>query len=219
MVAVAEMTIMTMTILSILLMKIILMVKSTTLSNSTNAYGLTGLYHLGNYKAAITYFDKALAMNPSVYLLPPTLTVKGLSLSSLRNYTGAIDYYYKALAINRDGGYGPGGCGWGNCGNYGGQPVCGAFCAGEQDAQFDLQNNLQYNPIGQCIPCHSDEYWTNFHEGYDHQWNTYQSQESNQGSSINIYGNNNYVSTNRYSNQQQNPLQQLAQRLGSLITR
>ena len=109
-----------------------------------------------------------------------------------------------------DGGYGPGGCGWGNCGNYGGQPVCGAFCAGEQDAQYDLQNNLQYNPIGQCLPCHSDEYWTNFHEGNDHQWNTYQSQESNQGSSINIYGNNNYVSTNQYSNQQQNPLQQLA---------
>jgi hypothetical protein len=108
-------------------------------------------------------------------------------------------------------------CGWGSCGgggigqSYGGEGgYSNAFYAGEQDAAYDHDNGYAYNPIGQCLPCHSDEYWNNFHEGYDYQWNTYQSQESNQGSSINIYGNNNYVSTSQYSNQQQNPLQQLA---------
>jgi hypothetical protein len=107
--------------------------------------------------------------------------------------------------------YGPGNWGGGCEGCSGGQSHEGSgYYAGIQDAIYDHDNGYVYNPIGQCIPCHSDEYWTNFHEGYDHQWNTYQSQESNQGSSINIYGNNNYVSTSQYSNQQQNPLQQLA---------
>ena len=89
------------------------------------------------------------------------------------------------------------------------QPICGAFCAGEQDAQYDHINNLEYQPYGSCLPCHSEEYWSNFHEGYDHKWNSYQQQDSSQGASINIYGNNNYVNRDQYSNQQQNPLQQL----------
>lgn len=88
--------------------------------------------------------------------------------------------------------------------------VCGGYCAGEQDAIFDLQNNMPYQPQGNCLPCHSQDYWDNFHQGYNSYWNSHQQQESTQGSSINIYGNNNYVSTNQYSNQQQNPLQQLA---------
>jgi hypothetical protein len=107
-----------------------------------------------------------------------------------------------------------GGCGWGGCYHGCGYGCDGiysnAYYAGEQDAIYDHDNGQSYNPIGQCLPCHSDFYWQNFHQGYDHQWQTYQSQESNQGSSINIYGNNNYVSTNQYSNQQQNPLQQLS---------
>lgn len=87
-------------------------------------------------------------------------------------------------------------------GSYG----CGGYCAGEQDAQYDLQNNQQYQPQGSCLPCHSPDYWNNFRQGYDHYWN--QHQEQNQGASVNIYGNNNYVSMNQY--QTQNPLQQLA---------
>lgn len=86
---------------------------------------------------------------------------------------------------------------------YGG---CGGYCAGQQDAAYDVQNNLQYQPQGSCLPCHSDDYWNNFKQGYDSYWN--QHQEQSQGSSININGNNNYVSVNQYA--QQNPLQQLA---------
>jgi hypothetical protein len=44
---------------------------------------------------------------------------------------------------------------------------CGAYCAGEQDAEYDHQNQLQYQPYGQCLPCHSQEYWNNFREGYN----------------------------------------------------
>jgi hypothetical protein len=38
---------------------------------------------------------------------------------------------------------------------------------------------------------------------YDHQWNSYQTQESTQGTSTNIDGNNNYVNTNQCSGQNQ----------------
>jgi hypothetical protein len=75
------------------------------------------------------------------------------------------------------------------------------YYAGQQDAIYDHDNNLTYNPIGQCLSCHSELYWSGFHHGYDAQWNSYQAQESTQGTSINIYGNNNYVNTNQYSGQ------------------
>jgi hypothetical protein len=77
------------------------------------------------------------------------------------------------------------------------------YYAGQQDAIYDHDNNLAYNPVGQCLSCHSELYWNGFHEGYDHQWNSYQAKESTQGTSINIYGNNNYVNTNQYSGQNQ----------------
>ena len=77
------------------------------------------------------------------------------------------------------------------------------YYAGQQDAIYDHDNNLAHNPVGQCLPCHSELYWSNFHAGYGHQWNSYQAQESTQGTSINIYGNNNYVNTNQYSGQTQ----------------
>jgi hypothetical protein len=94
-------------------------------------------------------------------------------------------------------------------------PCCGqgtdvGFSDGVSDAVYDHQNNLAYNPIGSCIPCHSQDYWNNFHQGYDDKWNSFQSQDSNQMTKININGNNNYVTTNQESNQQQSPLQQLA---------
>lgn len=98
------------------------------------------------------------------------------------------------------------GGGYGQYGQDSGYGGCGGYCAGQQDAQYDLQNNQQYQPVGQCLPCHSDYYWHNFHQGYDSYWTSHQSQSM--GSSININGNNNYVSVNQ--NQQQNPLQQLA---------
>lgn len=62
---------------------------------------------------------------------------------------------------------------------------------------------IEYNPIGNCLSCHSKLYWHAFHQGYDQQWNSYQNQESTQGTSINIYGNNSYVNTAQYSGQNQ----------------
>ena len=105
--------------------------------------------------------------------------------------------------------------GWdGPCGTSIG---CGAYCAGQTDAVYDHENKIGYQPYGSCLPCHSQDYWSSFRQGYDQQWNTYQGQSTDQGSSINIYGNNNYVSTNQYSNQQQNPLQQLARTVCGFI--
>ena len=83
------------------------------------------------------------------------------------------------------------------------QPYSNGYYAGQQDAIYDHDNNLAYNPIGQCLSCHSELYWNAFHHGYEQQWNSYQNQESTQGTSINIYGNNNYVNTNQYSGQNQ----------------
>lgn len=107
-------------------------------------------------------------------------------------------------------------CGCGDdCGvGIGEQQGCGScgdgYQAGVSDAVYDVQNNLAYQPYGSCLPCHSQDYWSNFHQGYDHYWNSHQQQESTQGTSININGNNNYVNTAQYNNQQQNPLQQIA---------
>lgn len=115
------------------------------------------------------------------------------------------------------GGFGP--YGYGGCGVFCGGG--GAYYAGQQDAIYDHQQGNSYNPVGVCLPCHSQEYWDNFKQGYDTQWNTYQSQSqsqdqtSSQGASINIYGNNYGTasigqSTNQGQTATQNPLQQLA---------
>jgi len=79
------------------------------------------------------------------------------------------------------------------------------YYTGTQDAIYDHNNNLQYNPVGQCLSCHSEIYWHGFHEGYDKQWNTYNYQSTNQGTSINIYGNGNYVNTDQNSAQSSSP--------------
>jgi tetratricopeptide (TPR) repeat protein len=50
---------------------------------------------LGNYTAAITYYDKALLIDPK---LKDALNFKGVALAGLGNYKEAIAYYDKALA-------------------------------------------------------------------------------------------------------------------------
>jgi len=55
------------------------------------------LYTKGNYTEALTYVDKALAIDPNYYY---ALTGKGFVLDALGNHTGAIGYYDKALAID-----------------------------------------------------------------------------------------------------------------------
>jgi len=79
------------------------------------------------------------------------------------------------------------------------------YSTGIADAVYDHSNGLAYNPVGQCLPCHSELYWNGFHEGYDKQWNTYNYQSTNQGTSINIYGNGNYVNTDQNSAQSSSP--------------
>jgi tetratricopeptide (TPR) repeat protein len=54
-------------------------------------------YNLGNYQEAITYYDKALAIDPNnVY----ALNAKGVALGNLNKSQEAITYYDKALAID-----------------------------------------------------------------------------------------------------------------------
>src|SRR5215469_17241646 len=48
---------------------------------------------------------------------------------------------------------------------------------------------------------HCELCWHGLHAGYDKQYNSYNVQQTRQGTSINIYGNNNYVSTNQDSTQ------------------
>jgi hypothetical protein len=78
-----------------------------------------------------------------------------------------------------------------------------AYQAGIADAQYDHDQGLVYNPFPQC--CHSELYRHAFQEGYDQQWNTYQSQEQQTDQDTNIYvnGNNNYINTAQSSNQGQ----------------
>jgi hypothetical protein len=109
---------------------------------------------------------------------------------------------------------------WGFDNNYGqnyqGLGDCGAYCQGERDAVYDHTQGLVYNPTPAC--CHSEFYQQAFHQGYDDKWNSYQSQESSQGTSINVENSPGaYVVSNQYSSQTQNPLQQLAKTVCGFI--
>ena len=53
-------------------------------------------YHLGNYTGAITYYNRALAIDPSVVFASYD---KGNALEALENYSDAITYFDKALAL------------------------------------------------------------------------------------------------------------------------
>jgi hypothetical protein len=97
-----------------------------------------------------------------------------------------------------DGGGGGGRDYWGHGGyensflqNFYPQPGPGAYengySAGISDAVYDDDNGLVYNPVGQCLPCHSQVYWDGFHQGYDTQWNSYQVQTQNTDQRVNNY--------------------------------
>jgi|SRR5215469_7238604 len=98
--------------------------------------------------------------------------------------------------------------------NYPQQPGPGAYengyNTGISDAVYDHNNGLAYNPVGNCLPCHSQVYRDGFHHGYDIQWNSYQVQNTDQRviNYINVWGNNNYVNTDtrQSSNQGQGPI-------------
>ena len=99
---------------------------------------------------------------------------------------------------------GDGGCNW----KIGPDSYDNGLSAGEQEAIYDHENQIAYIQYPQS--CQIDVYQHAFHEGYDQQWNSYQSQESNQGASVNVVNSpGTTVSVNQESNQQQNPLQQL----------
>jgi hypothetical protein len=106
-------------------------------------------------------------------------------------------------------GWGPGPGGWGagvgngNDGWYHQGAYQNGYYAGIQDAIYDHQNNLVYTDQPSRLSCRSQLYLDGFRHGYDQQWNSYQNQESTQGTSINIYGNNNYVNTAQNNEQYQ----------------
>jgi len=78
----------------------------------------------------------------------------------------------------------------------------------QQQAINDHESNITYNPYPES--CQSDAYQHAFHEGYSQQWNSFQQQESTQGSSVNVVNSPGAtVSVNQESSQLQNPLQQL----------
>lgn len=94
------------------------------------------------------------------------------------------------------------GCGYG-CGNGGGGYYNVGYQEGTQDAIYDHQNNLAYSDQPSCISCHSQVYLDGFKHAYDQQWNSYQVQNTEQKTVVNINGNNNYVNIGQKTNQEQ----------------
>jgi hypothetical protein len=88
------------------------------------------------------------------------------------------------------------------------------YNAGIADAVYDHQNNLVYNPIGNCLPCHSQDYWNNFHQGYQHQWDTYQSTHQTVNNYVTVNGNGNDVNINNRENSDQSLNEQQPQSEG-----
>jgi len=72
---------------------------SNTTSDEVTFYNNKGmsLNGIGKFNESITYFDKALAIDPKNV---DALTGKGNVLSNLGNNTGSVAYYDKALAID-----------------------------------------------------------------------------------------------------------------------
>jgi len=89
-----------------------------------------------------------------------------------------------------------------------GSPCCdnqgqGGYNAGLADAVYDHNNNLQYNPVGNCLSCHSQDYWNNFKQGYDTQWKTYQSSQQTVNNYVTVNGDGNDVNINNRQNSDQ----------------
>jgi hypothetical protein len=116
--------------------------------------------------------------------VPATLLLLGLTASTAN----------QAFAWGSDGYWGH----WNESGSCCGDTGIGSdgYNAGIADAVYDHQNNLVYNPIGNCLPCHSQDYWNNFRQGYEHQWDTYQSTHQTVNNYVTVNGNGNDVNIN-----------------------
>jgi len=78
------------------------------------------------------------------------------------------------------------------------------YVAGQQDAVYDSTHGLAYRPVAAC--CHDDNWNSQFHAGYDSQWNAYQSQSTHQSANINVENSPGaVVSVGQTSNQNQVP--------------
>jgi hypothetical protein len=76
------------------------------------------------------------------------------------------------------------------------------YYQGQQDAIWDHNQGYQYNPTPAC--CHSEDFDQQFHRGYDSQWNSYQVQNSEQRTNVNVINSPGaYVNTEQSSNQGQ----------------
>jgi hypothetical protein len=71
--------------------------------------------------------------------------------------------------------------------------------AGQQDAIYDHDNGLAYNPVAAC--CHSPDWDNQFENGYSSQWNSYQS--STQTANVNVENSPGAVVNVGQSNEQQ----------------
>jgi hypothetical protein len=75
------------------------------------------------------------------------------------------------------------------------------YYAGQQDAQYDRQQGLEYNPVAAC--CHSPDWNDQFSSGYNQEWN--QVQSSSQVANLNIENSpGTQVTVNQGSTQGQN---------------
>jgi hypothetical protein len=119
-----------------------------------------------------------------------------------------------ALAWGGDGYWGHWNEGGSCCDGDQGNPCCrdtqligsDGYNAGIADAVYDHQNNLVYNPIGKCLSCHSQDYWNNFRQGYEHQWNTYLNTHQTVNNYVTVNGNGNDVNINNRQNSDQSSL-------------
>ena len=79
-----------------------------------------------------------------------------------------------------------------------GSCLSGTTNPGQQDAVYDSTHGLAYHPMAAC--CHSDDYNQQFAQGYNAEWNQYQSQSAN----VNVENSPGaVVSVNQKSNQDQ----------------
>ena len=88
----------------------------------------------------------------------------------------------------------------------------GGYYAGQQDAIYDHDHNLVYNPQPQQVNIyHPAGYDEQFRQGYDNQWNSYQSQSSS------VYINNSpgaRVNVDQSAGSNEGPQQQQSEPIG-----
>jgi len=129
----------------------------------------------------------------TTFIMAPLPLLLLLGLAAVGGTAATTNQAFACGFANWNGGGGSSGSGRDGEGIGLGQPLGtgsydNGYYAGTQDAIYDHNNNLVYNPVGERLTCHSQVYWDGFRGGYDKQWNSYNYQSNSQDTSINIYG-------------------------------